>query len=511
MCIRDSFSKEKGQLGRNINLNNSKLYTLDECPILYDAINRMDSTLMKVDLELLEFYNNYGINNIARVKKPNLTGEQLVSKQREAKMSLAVANQIGHRYYRQYHFADFRKRMYPSLQWFNHCSNKMSKSLIRFAQEDPIGLEGWNWLLFNAANTFGYDKLPIDDRIVKAEKEHQKWIEEVQNPESKFWLKADSPFEFRAAVNELRYALEHYSTYEYCSGLPIGIDQTCSGLQEISGMVLSPQLGALCNTMNLGFRGDYYGKVADVAWNDPELHPYWVSRFDQRRGIIKRTAMVFLYAAGAKVMGEHIFRDHRGTEGFEGLTREAAANLGRIGKKACIATVPDAYNTMQAITELGLRQMENGGVFNAELPYSRFTMVLDARKDATSTLDYWFGGKKTKVRYIYEKQKWVNRRDILTGAAVDLVHGYDSETPTALACEFLPPFLGQHDCYFSNPTHTGYLFEKVRDVYVKKYEKKPLLKLFEHNDAVDILDNRGIKINDISILQNVYDDEYFCS
>ena len=140
---------------------------------------------------------------------------------------LAVADVVGEDGMFLPHQIDFRTRFYPIPLHLNHHGNDLPRSLMLFANRRPLTDQGRRWLLINAANHYGHDKLPFDLRVTRV-MEMKKMIREVcRDPLGtiEWWSKAENPWQFLASC----FSLTDDSIGER---MPVQVDGTCNGTQH---------------------------------------------------------------------------------------------------------------------------------------------------------------------------------------------------------------------------------------------------------------------------------------
>ena len=133
----------------------------------------------------------------------------------------------------QPHSFDFRGRLYPANQMLTSQGDHVAKALVEFCNGKPVGENGVRALKLQAANTFGFDKLGIEDRIKKIEamEDDLRRLVADDNFACELIMKADEPMTFYAAAVDLVAALDNPN---HISHLPIAVDGTCNGLQILS-------------------------------------------------------------------------------------------------------------------------------------------------------------------------------------------------------------------------------------------------------------------------------------
>lgn len=197
-------------------------------------------------------------------------------------------------------YLDSRGRMYyrglPNPQ-----GSDLAKAVLHFHEKKPLGTRGLFWLKVHIANSFGYDKERMQDRARWTE-QHWKAIEAALDaPEEHLdvWG-TDAPWSMYSACWELREAYRSGNPEGYCTGIPVHMDATCSGLQHFAGMLRDPVGGLYVNLTDptgTGPKQDIYAKVADYAMQlialdaksaDPEVAA--LAQWCQRVGISRNLA-----------------------------------------------------------------------------------------------------------------------------------------------------------------------------------------------------------------------------
>ncbi|CEG79438.1 Putative DNA-directed RNA polymerase [Rhizopus microsporus] len=165
------------------------------------------------------------------------------------------------------HNMDFRGRAYPIPPTLNHLGNDLCRGLLHFEKAKPLGERGWRWLKIHLANLYGYDKHSFNEREQFTMDNIENIMDAVDNPltGSKWWLKADSPWQCLAACYEIAAAVRSGSPEEFNSHLPIHQDGTCNGLQHYAALG-GDLAGARAVNLSAGDRpADVYTGVADMV------------------------------------------------------------------------------------------------------------------------------------------------------------------------------------------------------------------------------------------------------
>ncbi|CUA90961.1 Mitochondrial DNA-directed RNA polymerase [Chelatococcus sambhunathii] len=165
------------------------------------------------------------------------------------------------------HQLDFRGRAYAIPLFLNPQGSDHAKALLTFAHGKPIGDDtGPGWLAIHGANTYGYDKVSLEDRITWVE-ERSSLIESVAadpwGEGFEFWTKADKPWQFLAFCFEWAGYIREGAAF--VSSLPIALDGSCNGLQHYSAALRDPVGGLAVNLVPSEKPNDIYAAVADVT------------------------------------------------------------------------------------------------------------------------------------------------------------------------------------------------------------------------------------------------------
>ncbi len=159
------------------------------------------------------------------------------------------------------HQLDFRGRAYPMPAYLQPQGTDVAKGLLTFAEAKPLGTSGVRWLAIHLANTWGQDKVSLDDRVAWVRANEAAILQTAADPfASLWWTEADKPFQFLAACFEWAGYKEQGESFP--SSLPIGMDGTCNGLQIFSLMLRDEEGGRATNLLPSDKPQDIYGIVA---------------------------------------------------------------------------------------------------------------------------------------------------------------------------------------------------------------------------------------------------------
>jgi DNA-directed RNA polymerase len=156
------------------------------------------------------------------------------------------------------HQLDFRSRSYPIPVWLNWQGDDVCRGLLEFAEAVPVTSEGRRWQLIHAANVFGLDKAPFDDRVQWAEEHMDQMREAAEAPlVTEWWRTADKPWQFLAAC----IACTDPKAGEHST---VTVDGTCNGLQHYAAMTRDRDGGRAVNLIDTGGVADVYAEGAMI-------------------------------------------------------------------------------------------------------------------------------------------------------------------------------------------------------------------------------------------------------
>lgn len=203
----------------------------------------------------------------------------------------------------------------------NPQGSDLSKAVLHFHTRKALGPHGVFWLKVSIANAYGYDKERFIDRARWTEQNWAAIENALDAPENhhEVWG-TDAPWCMFTAAWELREAYRSGNPATYCTGVPVHMDATCSGLQHFSALLRDP-VGAryvnLIDDAKCGPKQDIYTRVSSVAMSmiDADLQDAdedirrkaaWWKEVGMPRSLSKHPVMTYVYGATIKGTAEHI-------------------------------------------------------------------------------------------------------------------------------------------------------------------------------------------------------------
>ena len=547
-----------GEMVRKCHPDVVSYFNTDNCETVFNVINKHMRTGFVVNQDVLSTVLLCKGDNIYSRRDKNLEQDARIGIQREQTAVLDTAKSIGDRTFYQGMFYDFRGRIYSSLIYFSPQGSKLSKSLFYLADKAPIGREGWYWMLVDAANKWGEDKLSLDDGFEFAEENLDTWMDWAANPvENKGWQEADDYWGFLASILEIRKAINYVDgKYKFPSGLSIAWDATCSGLQVLSALTRDEKAGKLCNLTG-EHRGDYYKHIADVVWEDckyteeeetifkgisfdlkrlqrsidkasgkknrkeaiEELTLFLEENRDDikiatkvfwgrpemkalSRKICKRPCMTYFYSCQPKTMAKQIYADFKSEPEFYGIQVTYCYWLANRVYKACREEMPIATKMMDTLIQLGIKDYKDEDDFSITAPYSGFKLMQYYRNPLKKRVKVFYKGKRVRLEVIIGRGDSITYKKVRSATSPNFVHMMDSQIVASVIMNATYPVNIIHDSFSTNPANAGRLYEDCRTCFVE---------LFKENLLDKIMDEKGfdveIELGELD-LDDVYDQMY---
>lgn len=166
---------------------------------------------------------------------------------------------------------DFRGRAYPVPPHLSNVGSDLCRGMLTFSKSKPLGDRGLYWLKVHLANLFGVDKISFDERASFTD-ENMEYVRAVTEEDSgsagssdgdsddmsKWWMKADDPFQALATCYEIVAAIDSGCPATYKCSLPVHMDGSCNGLQHYAALGRDRVGGKAVNLCNFDTPQDVY-------------------------------------------------------------------------------------------------------------------------------------------------------------------------------------------------------------------------------------------------------------
>lgn len=389
------------------------------------------------------------------------------------------------------HQLDFRGRVYAVPMFLNPQGSDLSKGLLEFANAVPLkDEEDASWLAIHGANSYGYDKVSLQDRVDWVMDHEQEILACAEDPyANKFWSDADKPFQFLAFCFE--WAGFREEGFGYLSTLPIQMDGSCNGLQNFSAMLLDSIGGKAVNLIPAETPADIYQSVADLVLKRVEedalsgegkvasLAQGWLKHGITRK-VCKRPCMTLCY--GAKEFGfkTQVFEDTvrpakmDQTKEFpwEGSGWDAASYLGSLIWE-CVGEVVVAARQAMDWLQTAARTAAKEGLPVRWTTPDELVVLQAYPKMLSKRVMLTFGGQRVDVTVATAPTAKLDRNKQANGISPNWVHSMDAShmRATVRRCwkEGLRSFSLIHDSYGTHAGNAWALSRLLREEFVEMY------------------------------------------
>lgn len=394
------------------------------------------------------------------------------------------------------HSLDFRGRVYPvaGVGSINPQGSDFGKSLLEFARGKKVTEEGFAWLCIHASNSYGVDKVSLDDRVLWANLNMQMIRECASDPFAyRDWTKADKPWAFLAACFELDGYLS--DPEEFLSHLPVSVDGSCSGLQHFGAMMRCEKTAKAVNVIPDGDKpADVYSvvleRVKDLVNTEAAGGVSEALEWSERlsRTIVKQPVMTTPYGVSKGGIVGQIANNARKLIGKEQMVafehtdlREAAKWLGPLVSDAIsteIAAASQAMNWLESVARVTASA-------NLPLYWSTpvgFLAVQDYRKLSSNHIQMKWAGRKMSISLSTAKPD-INKTKQVNSIAPNFVHSMDAThlMVTANNCaEYgVTDFAMVHDSFGCHASDVPMLNAVLRECFIAIYSDDILKDFYE--------------------------------
>lgn len=399
------------------------------------------------------------------------------------------------------------------------------KAMLHFHNKKPLGKDGLFWLKVHIANCYGFDKARFTDRAAWTDENWHIIQNALNDPLSHFEVWGDtSPMMMFSAAYELNQAFLSGSPETYCTGIPVHMDATCSGLQHFSALLRDPVGGKYVNLFDeegIGPKQDIYTKVAENALQAMQLDlksenpitaacaQWWINN-GISRSMAKSPVMTYVYGVTAFTACSNILAA-LADEGIELPEHIRPQNLGTYAAKALFEgvarTVPSAAEAMRWLRSVTAKQPQ-GVPLRWTTPHG-FKVYHDA---------VCFDKKKVFIRSAGMTTTWINvqipgetsTQRSANGISPNFIHALDA-THAALVVEQMRDsgrdIVSIHDSFGTHPCDVQYMHKAIRECFVRMYDGTNLMQDFADETG---LSGKAPTQGNLDIKQVLTSEFFFC-
>jgi DNA-directed RNA polymerase len=376
---------------------------------------------------------------------------------------------------------DFRGRIYTMPSEISPQGDDLAKALLRFADRKPLGETGAFWLAVHVANTYGVDKVTFEERVQWVQDNEEMILTVGMGPAdtAPLWTQADSPWQFMAACLEWTGYVLSGRSESFESGLPIGMDGSCSGLQHFSAILRDSVGGTAVNLVNTGKVEDLYSEVAkrvnarlDSSTCPDELQ-VWRGFVDRK--IVKQPCMTYAYSAtasGMRMQIMHALQKKDVADRPEGDTLKNASKLAPLVRECIEEVVIAAAGAMNWLQELAKVATDQGQSIRWTTPLG--LPVTQARtKWASKMSSVWYCGKRIQPRVFAPTDK-LDKVAQKSSIAPNWIHSLDATHLMMVTLDMVDrfgvtDFAMIHDSFGVHACHVEELHVSIRESFIELY------------------------------------------
>jgi len=372
--------------------------------------------------------------------------------------------------------SDYRGRLYTIPFDITYQGSDMHKSLLRFTNGGSCVLDNTEeWLIRQLANSYGWDKKPINERLKIVHEKRELIDRVVANPTETFreWGEASDPWQFLAACFEWSKYKKSPQTHKHT--LPVGMDASCNGLQILSIMA-GCEVGCYAtNVLPSDSPKDFYTTVLKALNKRLEgrrdtYSTRWV-KFGLSRSTVKQPTMTLPYGGTTYSVIEHVSQWYSDeslvrTPIFELHERnKACAHLAKEIVEAIYECLPNVKWLMEWMREVARCCAEQNISPEWSSP-SGFKVLQVYTKDKTVTIaEPAYVALAINTGNIYPRKH-------VTGIVPNFIHGIDSAILHQLVKKVSnhhrlknAPLSSVHDCYNTTAPYASDMCQLVRDTF----------------------------------------------
>ena len=403
--------------------------------------------------------------------------------------SIQLAEEVaGQTMWNAYHL-DFRGRLYTSNRYITHQGPDHEKAAVAFANKQPVGLDGFEWMLKAAANHYGIGRASWDDRLQWGRDNIGLLNSVGQDPFNRLelWRGAKDPWQFLQVAREISFAISNDS---HESGLPIRFDQTTSGCGILAALTRNRGIGRLCNLIGSTPR-DLYQVVADrttaklewvqhngETWKERALAEQWLARGIDRswtKGPVLATPYGASYMSISDGLMDRL-EEALGDVGPKEYTLKIAVPchfLAKILRRELMAVVDPCVEVSRWLKKVSRKVAKTNQPVAWTTPMG-LPMCLAERVPVIEKVDTLLFGKRTYSSLLDQPAGApISAKLINKSISANVVHSFDAafcQTVIYRAGENGVQLLTNHDCFASIPSQSSTLHQtlhqELRTFYV---------------------------------------------
>lgn len=375
----------------------------------------------------------------------------------------------------------------------NPQGSDLAKAVLHFHEKKPLGSDGVFWLKVHIANSYGFDKERFENRARWTEQNWPLIEKALDNPEDHpdVWG-TDAPWCMFTAAYELREAYRSGNPATYCTGVPVHMDATCSGLQHFSALLRDPVGGQYVNLtdpLKCGPKQDIYARVAanallavqaDLKSTNVEeaAMAVWWLQTGIPRGLAKKPVMTYVYGATLKGTADFIEDYVNSKMKLPWPDENKSYHYSMYAAKKLFAgiaaTVPAAAEAMRWLRNVAAQQ-PNGQRMQWTTP-TGFKVQHDYQ--GQNDVRVWLNSCGVSTMIVREVTEDTRPIAMQNAIAPNFVHAMDASHLTLTALQMRDrdlSIVAIHDSFGTHPCDVQTMHECIRSSFVDLYEDRNIL------------------------------------
>lgn len=376
------------------------------------------------------------------------------------------------------HDFDLRGRIYAGARFSGHQGPDHQKALLEFKNRKPVDDDARRWMLIAAAAHYGINgSWRLRERWGQ---EHLRMMQAIAaNPLDRLddWKAAKEPWQFLQLANAIA---AHCADPRGLCGVPIRMDQTCSGLGHIAGLLRDFEL---CHATNMAGveRSDIYAIVAEDISTllQRDLHSmdyrastsaeFWLKR-DVGRSLAKGPVMTSVYGSREFGLVDQLIAWLQEREPDIPISRwdDEYVRPARYMAKKFVGVIRDRLDSTmrleQWLKEVSKTCMRENKYIEFESPSGfplRFGFEVEKKQRVVTDLH---GSRRWTFAERPHEKGQLSTRATNRGITANVVHSIDAALCHAVVqrCQFVAaPLLTNHDCFATVPADAIFLHDAL--------------------------------------------------
>lgn len=435
------------------------------------------------------------------------------------------------------HSLDYRGRLYCMSTGLSTQGADYIKALLQFHEYKEVGERGLYWLKVRAANTMGYDKCSLDDRVemidTLIERGYMEAIAKSPIDNAYLWTtpymldgaidKISKPLQFLATCHELATAYRLKDPTKHMSSLPVGLDGSCNGSQHLAVLSNNERLAYAVNVLPDEEVHDAYQEVVDHMYTNMttaemfnelkdnkhevehiKLTINWLlSKFEHPpRDLTKRCVMTLAYGAtyrGRMDFVREFMSGHQDDPIVAVYKNKMVSIITYMIDKSLNALAGEALGAMKFIQEVAAHHVKKSNTWIYTTPLGlevdNFIPKINYRKIKFMT--YYIRLREPTAKADLTKIKLCS--------SPNYVHSLDAcHLIKVILASGLNDFMAIHDDIGVHPSDTDKLFKVIREQFIDLYKDKDYFKELSAEINNEIVLNKPNPLDIDAVLQSEY-------